>query len=64
VEQFHAFKALEDPAHRWLVGGFVDVIGNGLLALLQALANRCSARREMSKQSSMMNLRAIKRTVV
>jgi len=38
VEQFHAFKALEDPAHRWLVGGFVDVIGNGLLALLQALA--------------------------
>ncbi len=38
MEQFNAFKPLEDPAHGRLVGGLVNLVGNSLLALWQALA--------------------------
>lgn len=37
VQQFNAFKALEDPAHRRSVGGLVDLIGNGLPRCCQLL---------------------------
>lgn len=37
VQQFNAFKTLEDPAHRWSSSGLVDLIGDGLPCCLQLL---------------------------
>ena len=38
VQKINPLKALKNPAHGRTVGGLVDLVGNSLLALLQALA--------------------------
>src|SRR5436305_13419988 len=38
MKQFNAFKALKHPAHGRFGSGLIDLVRNGLLALLQTLA--------------------------
>jgi hypothetical protein len=38
MKEIDALKTLKNPAHRWTVGGLIDLIGNGLLSVSELMA--------------------------